>query len=56
MDIQLEGEGALDIYENALIIAYLQVCEVWDIRLTPKEHDQVVHKAKQFKWERNSFL
>jgi hypothetical protein len=24
--------------------------------LTSKEHDQVVHKAKWFKWESNSLL
>jgi endo-alpha-1,4-polygalactosaminidase (GH114 family) len=56
LDIQLEGDGALDISENALIIAYLQVGEVLDVRLTPKEHDHVVHRAKQFKWEGNSLL
>jgi hypothetical protein len=53
---QLEGDGTLNIYENAVIIAYLQVGEVLGIRLTLKEHDQVVHMAKQFKWGRNSFL
>jgi hypothetical protein len=26
------------------------------IRLTPKENDHVVHRAKQFKWEGNSLL
>jgi len=56
LDIQLEGDGALDIYENALIIAYLQVGEVLDVMLTYKEHEQVVHRAKQFKWEKNSLL
>jgi acyl-CoA synthetase (AMP-forming)/AMP-acid ligase II len=34
---------------------YLQVREIL-IRLTPKERDCVVHKAKWFKWEGNSFL
>jgi hypothetical protein len=33
------------IHEDALIIAYLQDGEVM-VRLTPKECDQVVHKAK----------
>lgn len=39
LDIQLEGDGALDMCENALIIAYLQVGKVLDVRLTSKEHD-----------------
>jgi hypothetical protein len=33
----------------------LQVGEIL-IRLTPKERDHVVHRAKWFKWEGNSFL
>lgn len=55
MDIELEGDGALDMYEDAFVSTYLQACEV-PIRLTPKESDQVVYKAKWFKWKCNSFL
>jgi hypothetical protein len=35
-DIELEGNGALDIHEDVLVIAYLQIGEV-PIGLTPKE-------------------
>jgi len=35
-DIELEGNGALDIHEDAPIIAYLQVGEIL-VGLTPKE-------------------
>jgi hypothetical protein len=38
LEIELEGDGVLDIYENALVIAYLQASEIF-IELTPKEHD-----------------
>ncbi len=50
MDIEQEGDGAFHIHADAPIIAYLQAYE------TPKECDWVVHKAKSFKWEGNSFL
>jgi hypothetical protein len=53
--MELEGNSALDIYDNAPIIAYLQVGEV-PIGLTPKERDRVVHTAKRFNWEGNFFL
>ncbi len=55
VDMELKGNGTLDIYDHAHIIAYLQVSEV-PIGLTPKERDHVVHKAKWFKWESNLFL
>ncbi len=55
VDMDLEGNGALDIYDDAFVIAYLQVGEVL-VGLTPKERDHVVHKAKRFKWEGNSLL
>jgi hypothetical protein len=55
VDMESKGNGALDIYDDAPIIAYLQATEV-PIGLTPKERDCVVHKAKRFKWEGNSFL
>jgi hypothetical protein len=55
VDMESEGNGALYIYDDALVIAYLQTCEV-PIGLTPKESDHVVHRAKRFKWERNSLL
>ncbi len=45
----------MDIYDDAPIIAYLQVSKV-PIRLTPKKRDHVVNRAKRFKWEGNSFL
>ncbi len=53
VDMELEGDGALDIYDDAHVIAYLQASEVL-IGLTLKEKDSVVHKAKWFKWEGNS--
>jgi hypothetical protein len=46
VDMELEGNGALHIYDEARVIAYLQVGEV-PIGLTPKERDYVVHKAIQ---------
>jgi hypothetical protein len=55
VDMELEGNGALDIYDDAIVIAYLQAGEIL-IGLTPKERDCVVHKVKRFKWEDNSFL
>jgi hypothetical protein len=45
VDMELEGNGAMDIYDNALVIAYLQTWEVL-IGSTPKEKDCVVHRAK----------
>jgi hypothetical protein len=45
LDIELEGDGALNIYEDLHVIAYLQTIEVLVI-LTPKKHEQVVHRAK----------
>jgi hypothetical protein len=53
--MELEGNGALDIYDDAPIITYLQVGEV-PIGLTPNEKDCVVRRAKRFKWEGNSLL
>ncbi len=50
VDMELEGNGALNIYDDALVIAYLQASEVL-IGLTPKERDHIVPRAKQFKWE-----
>jgi hypothetical protein len=37
--------GALDIYDDAPIITYLQIGEVL-IGLTSKENDHVVHRAQ----------
>lgn len=54
-NIESEGDGALDIHQNAYIIAYLQVCKIL-VGLTSKECDRVVDKVKLFKWEGNSFL
>ncbi len=45
VDMELEGNGALNIYDDAPVIAYLQTGEI-SIGLTPKERDRVVHKAK----------
>jgi len=45
VDMELEGNGVQDIYEDAFVIAYLQVGEIL-IRLTLKEQDHVVHRAK----------
>jgi len=55
VDMESKCNGALDIYDDTFVIAYLQAREV-PIGLTPKEKDHVVHKAKRFKWEGNSFL
>ncbi len=41
LDMELEGNGALDIYDDAPIIAYLQTCEIL-IGLSLKERDRVV--------------
>jgi len=46
-DIELDDDGALDIYEDTHIITYMKIGEVL-VGLTPKEHDWVVHKAKRF--------
>jgi hypothetical protein len=53
--MESKGNGALDIYDDALVTAYLQASEV-PIGLTPKEKDRVMHRAKRFKWEGNSLL
>jgi hypothetical protein len=53
--MEVKGNGALNIYDDAPIIAYLQVKEV-PIILTPKNKDHVVHMAKWFKWEGDSTL
>jgi hypothetical protein len=45
VDMELEGNGALDIYDDMPIIAYLQTGEV-PIILTPNKKDRVVHRAK----------
>jgi hypothetical protein len=50
LEIELKNDGALDIHEDANIIARLQVYEVL-VRLTLNECDQVVHRVKLFKWE-----
>lgn len=55
VDMESKHEGVLDLHEDALVIAYLQVVEI-PIILTTNEHDCVVHRVKQFKWEGNSFL
>jgi hypothetical protein len=36
VDMKLEGNGALNIYDDTLVIAYLQASEI-PIGLTPKE-------------------
>ncbi len=55
VDIELEGDGGINIYDDAPIIAYLQANEFF-IWLTLKEQNHVVHRAKWLKWESNSFL
>jgi hypothetical protein len=45
VDMELEGNGAFDIYDDAPIIAYLQIGEK-SIGLIPKERDHVVQRAK----------
>jgi hypothetical protein len=44
VNIEQEGDGALDLHVDAPFIAYLQACGVL-VRLTPKEQDQIVHKV-----------
>jgi hypothetical protein len=53
--MEQEGNSALNIYDDASIIAYLQGSEFLT-GLTPKERDHVVNRAKRFKWEGNSLL
>jgi hypothetical protein len=55
VDMELEGNGALNIYDDALVMTYLQVGEFL-IGLLPKAKDCIVHRAKWFKWEGNSLL
>lgn len=38
MDVDLEGDGVLNIHQNTSIVAYLQAHEI-PIGLTSKEHD-----------------
>jgi hypothetical protein len=54
-DIEPKGNDVLDIHDDSPIIAYLQAGEI-PIKLAIKKQDQVVHKAKQFKWESDSLL
>ncbi len=53
--MELKCDGALDIHDDVNVITYLQASEV-QVGLTFKQHDQIVHKAKWFKWESNTFL
>jgi hypothetical protein len=53
VNIKLRGDGALDIHEDAYIIAYLQACKVL-VELTTSKCDYIMHWAKLFKG--NSFL
>jgi hypothetical protein len=41
VNIELKGNVALNIYEDASIIAYLQIGEIL-IGFTPKENDHIV--------------
>ncbi len=45
-NIELEGNDALDIHEDAPIIAYLQTCEI-PVGFTSKEQNCVVHRSKR---------
>jgi hypothetical protein len=49
--VESKGDGAL-IYEDALVIAYLQIVKVL-VRFTPKECNCIMHRAEQSKWEGN---
>jgi hypothetical protein len=44
-DDEPEGNGALEIHLDLHVMAYLYATEVL-VGLTPKERNQVVHKAK----------
>ncbi len=55
VEMELKGNGVLNIQDDALVIAYLQASEVL-IGLTPKEHNHIMHRVKWFKWESNPFL
>ncbi len=48
VDMEPKGNGAQNIYDDELVISYLQANEV-PIGLTPKKWDHVVPKVKQFK-------
>jgi hypothetical protein len=53
VNTKLRDDGALDIHEDAYIIAYLQACKVL-VELTTNECDYIMHWATLFKG--NSFL
>ncbi len=55
VNIELNGDGPLDISEDAIVITYMQTREVVT-RLTPKKCDGVMHRAKRFLWEGDSLL
>jgi hypothetical protein len=55
VNIESNGDGPLDISKYVLIITYMQIGEVL-IRLTSKECDGVMHRAKRFLWEGDSHL
>jgi hypothetical protein len=55
VDTELEGDGALNIHDDLHLLLHIYK-QVVSIILTPKEWDCVVHKAKWFKCESNSFL
>ncbi len=54
-NIELKGDGALDIHENTLVISYLQASEILD-KLTFKIMTRLCIRAKQFEWEGISLL
>jgi hypothetical protein len=54
-DIELKGNSALDIHDDALVITYLQVDEIF-IGLAHEEQDHIMYRAKWFRWEGNSLL
>jgi hypothetical protein len=47
--MELEGNGALNNIDDPFVIAYLQASEA-PTRLTSKEQNHIVHRAKWFKW------
>jgi hypothetical protein len=48
VDIELKGDGALNIHDDLHILLHIYK-QMASIILTPKEWDCVVHRAKWFK-------
>jgi hypothetical protein len=47
VNVELNDDGAIGIYKDAFVIAYMQACETL-IRLTTKEHEQLCIGPRHF--------